>query len=223
MPNEAFDDNTGNGNTTGEMTLRDWAVGYAPGSHPVAASEPEAVLLAHNLIAIGRSVDAVREVVREWERIREPDVAVGFVALASAPPDETPAPTGADPEHVTGHTAAKVLRGAVPGALIGGAVIAVVVLLLTGWDTAVLGAAAGGAAFGAVAGAVLSFAMGTGWGAAYTESFVAPDEADLAIASIHGHHGGFLDDAVSAVPEPTAVRLIRVDAAGREVTGSDDR
>ena len=209
-------------NTTDEMTLSEWAVAYAPGSHAVAASEPEAVLLSHNLIAVGRSVDAVREVVLEWERIREPDVAVGFVALASHPPEETPPPTGADPEHVAGHTAAKVLRGAVPGALIGGAVIALVVLLITGWDSAVLGAVAGGAAFGAVAGGVLSFAMGTGWGAAYTESFVAPTEADLAIASIHGHHGGILDDAASAVPEPTAVRLIRVDASGREVAGSGE-
>ena len=223
MSTQPPDDNMTGDDTTGELTLREWAVGYAPGSHPVAASEPEAVLLAHNLIAVGRSVDAVREIVLEWERIREPDVAVGFVALASTPPDATPTPSGADPEHVTGHTAAKVLRGAVPGALVGGAVIAVVVLIIDGWDTAVLGALAGGAAFGAVAGAVLSFAMGTGWGAAYTESFVAPSEADLAIASIHGHHGDFLDDAASAVPEPTAVRLIRVDASGREVTGPGGR
>ncbi len=203
------------------MTLREWAIDYAPGSHAVAASEPEAVLLAHNLIAVGRSVDAVREVVLEWERIREPDVAVGFVALSSSPPDETPDPGGADPEHVAGHTASKVLRGAIPGALVGGAVIALIVLLTSGWDTAVLGAVAGGAAFGAVAGGVLSFAMGTGWGAAYTESFVAPSEADLAIASIHGHQGGFLDGAASAIPEPSAVRLIRIDASGREVTSSD--
>lgn len=209
------------GPTGSTRTLGEWAVEYAPGSHIVAASEPEPVLLAHNLIAVGRSVDTIRQVVLEWERIREPDAAVGFVAISSAPSDATPEPSGADPEHVAEHTAAKVLRGAVPGALIGGGVIGLIVLAVAGWDTAVLGALAGGAAFGAVAGAVLSFAMGTGWGAAYTESFVPPDEADIAIASIHGHHRGFLDDAESAVPEPEAVELIRVDATGQRLSRSD--
>lgn len=203
------------------MTLNEWAVQYAPGSYTVAASEPEAVLLAHNLIAVGRSVDAMRNIVLEWERIRAPDTAVGFVALARTPPETTPEPPGADPERVSGHSAQQVLRGAIPGALIGGAVIAFVVLLLAGWDTILLGALAGGAAFGAVAGAVLKFAMGTGWGAAYAESFVPPDRAELAIASIHGDDAEFLDAAVSAIPVPDAVELFRVDAAGRELARPD--
>lgn len=217
MPTDPADDDT----TDDPTTLREWAVRHSPGSYVVAASEPEPVLLAHNLIAVGRSVDAVREVVLEWERIRAPDAAVGFVALAPNPPDETPEPSGADPEHVASHTAGQVLRGAIPGAIIGGAVIALVVLLIAGWDPVVLGALAGGAAFGAVAGGVMKFASGTGWGAAYTESFVPPGDATLAIASIHGHDGGFLDEAASAVPEPKDVELIRVDAAGREITGPD--
>jgi hypothetical protein len=220
MSSEPTRDDSLDGTGDGVVTLSDWAVEHVPGSHTVAASEPEAVLLAHNLIAVGRSVDAVREVVLEWERIREPDGAVGFVALASTPHDET-AGLGADPEHVAGHTAAKVLRGAIPGALIGGAVIALVVLLLVGWEGAVLGALAGGAAFGAVAGAVLSFAMGTGWGAAYTESFVPQAEADLAIASIHGNDAAFLEEAASAISDPDGIELLRVDASGREIVGPD--
>lgn len=203
------------------ITLSEWAVRHAPGSYTVAASEPEAVLLAHNLIAVGRSVDAVRDIVLEWERIRAPDTAVGFVALGPTPPEQTPEPTGADPERIAGHTAERVLRGAIPGALIGGGVIAVVVLLIAGWDTIVLGALAGGAALGAVGGAVLRFAMGTGWGAAYAESFVPPDQAELAIASIHGNDAEFLDEAKSAIPELDEIELFRVDAAGRELAGPD--
>ena len=86
----------------------------------------------------------------------------------SPQPDGRPPYTGAapvdraegDPQKVTGHAARRIVRGALPGGLLGAIVIGVIAAILAPDGGNVTAAALGGAAIGFVAGAVLSFVAG---------------------------------------------------------------
>lgn len=187
------------------------------------------MLLTHNLVAVLRDPDIARQLLRRWERIQPAEAGVGFVAMAS------PATSGrgadhrldvaeTDPEKVTGHTGRKVLRGGIPGALIGAVVIAAIAAILTSDVGNVIGAALGGAAIGFVAGAFFSFVSGTGWSKAYEESFVEPGATDLSVASIHSDDVAIITEA-RRVAHLAGDTLLSVDRHGQPVPldGGDGR
>ncbi|HWL43970.1 MAG TPA: hypothetical protein VNQ73_13600 [Ilumatobacter sp.] len=199
------------------LTLREWAQGLAPGLDVVSASGPEAALEAGDLVAIFPTAEAARSVVLSWERIEAADAAVGFIALGTAPDRQTELdrPTGVDPEGVAGHTARRVLKGALPGAFVGAAAVGTTVAITSGSGAALVGAGLGGAAFGAVAGGVMAMVKGTGWGEAYQHSFVDPGATEIAVASFHSEDADHLSAAEQAAAEHPEARLARVTADGR--------
>ena len=217
------------------ITLSDWARGRDPGLYVSALSEPEPVLLSHNLIAIVHEPHVSRELLRKWERIQPAAAGVGFVAMSRSPrshdlgPDDSPPstrpasveraaldPATADPQNVTGHAARRIVRGALPGGLLGAIVIGVIAAILAPDGGNVTAAALGGAAIGFVAGFVVSFVAGTGWGEAYQESFVEPATTELTYASIHSDDIDLVRHAAKVADMPGGT-LICVDRAGRSI------
>lgn len=201
-----------------DITLADWVTRQAPDLDIVTTSEPQPVLQDYNVVAVSGTVEAARAVVLEWERIESHDGAVGFVALG--PPSggsDDPTPAGADPRHVVRHTVLRANRGLIPGALIGATVVTLLAWFLTGWSGVLVGALVGGAAIGGVCGAFLAFASGTGWGAAYQDSFVEPGQTDLAVASIHSDEREVIADAIDAAASLGGVRLYGIGRAGNTV------
>ena len=208
----------------GDMTLSEWARLRQPELFVTAKSEPEPVLLNHNLVAVLDDPADSRELLLKWERIRTAAAGVGFVALSSTRhpdgPDAYRAPAGQGPvattdsQKVSRHTIRKVLKGALPGCVVGAVVVAVVAMVLGASAGSVIGAALGGAAFGFIAGAVASFVAGTGWSEAYKESFVDPDTTEVVFASIHSDQIDTITKAarVAALPDD---RLLSIDRNGR--------
>lgn len=204
--------------TPSDITLVDWAARQAPDMEVVTSSEPQPVLQDFNVVAVSDTVEAVRAVVLEWERIEPHDGAVGFVALGT-PSDgrDDRTPPGSDPRDVVRHATLRANRGLIPGALLGAAVVTLLAWFLTGWSGVLVGAMVGGAAIGGVCGAFLSFASGTGWGAAYQDSFVAPGQTDLAVASIHSDEREVVDEAIDAAAAFGGIRLYGIGRAGDSV------
>ena len=211
-------------NQNARVTLSEWAGRREPRLFVSAKSEPEPVLLEHNLIAAVHDPGASRELLRKWERIQETEAGVGFVAMSSTPQAdgqlpyaEPGGPTRAagDPQRVTGHAIRRILRGAVPGGVIGALVIGVIVAIVAP-KGAVVGAALGGAAMGFIAGAVISFVAGSGWSEAYKESFVEPDKTVMTYASIHSDDVDVIRKAASVADVPGGTMLC-VDREGRAV------
>jgi hypothetical protein len=211
--------------TSASITLSDWARGREPGLHVSARSEPEPVLLAHNLIAIVHEPHVSRELLRKWERIQPAAAGVGFVAMARSPrPDGTPPDTRSapmdraerDPQKVTGHGARRFVRGALPGGLLGAIVIGVIAAILAPDGGNVTAAALGGAAIGFVAGAVVSVVAATERSEAVEESFVQPATTELTYASIHSDDIDLVRQAAKAADMPGGT-LICVDRAGRSI------
>jgi hypothetical protein len=212
-------------NDSPSLTLSDWARGREPGLHISARSEPEPVLLAHNLIAVVHEPAVSRELLRKWERIQPAAAGVGFVAMSRSPlPDGRRPDTGVaavdraqgDPQQVAGHAARRIVRGALPGGLLGAIVIGVISAILAPDGGNVTAAALGGAAIGFVAGAVLSFVAGSGWSEAYKESFVEPATTELTYASIHSDDIDLVRQAAKVADLPGGT-LLRVNRAGRSV------
>jgi hypothetical protein len=177
------------------------------------------------LIAIVHEPHVSRELLRKWERIQPAAAGVGFVAMSRSPrPDGSPSPTRpapaeraeADPQEVTGHAARRIVRGALPGGLLGAVVIGVIAAILAPDGGNVTAAALAGAAIGFVAGAVFSFVAGTGWSEAYKESFVEPAMTDLTYASIHSDDIELVRQAAKVADMPGGT-LICVDRAGRSI------
>jgi len=204
--------------TPDAITLTDWVVRQAPDMDIVSASEPQPTLQEYNVVAVSGTVEATRAVVLEWERIEPHDGAVGFVALGT-PSDQRsdPTPPGSDPNDVVKHSVGQANKGLIPGAVIGAVAVTLLAWFLTGWSGVLLGAAVGGAAIGGVCGAFLSFASGTGWGAAYQDSFVEPGQTELAVASIHSDDRALVARAVDAAAEAADVRLYGIGRAGNTV------
>lgn len=205
-----------NTSDAGAVTLPEWVQRRLRRSDLVSSSEPEPVLLQHNAVAVSRDNDAARSVVLAWERILPEDGAVGFLALGT-PPERRDAELG-HVEHgadgAVGHAADRVVRGSIPGAVIGAVVVTVFVWVVMGWTPVLIGAALGGAAFGFVAGFMISFATGTGWGAAYRDSFVDDERTELLVASIHADAEQPIAQAIEAVKDVESVELYVVDRAG---------
>ena len=219
------DHTTSTAGGSSSITLSDWARGREPGLHVSARSEPEPVLLAHNLIAVVHDPDASRELLRKWERIQQAAAGVGFVAMSRSPQadgrrpytsPETVDRAESDPQKVTGHAVRRILRGAIPGGVIGAIVIGVIAAILTPDGGNVTGAALGGAAIGFVAGAVISVVAGSGWSEAYKESFVAPATTEVTYASIHSDDIALVRQAAKVADLPGGT-LLSVDRGGRSV------
>lgn len=204
--------------TSNDITLAEWVTRQAPDLQVTTSSDPQPLLQEYNVVAVSADVGAAREVVLEWERIEPHDGAVGFVALA-APSDDGDdlTPPGSDPDRVVRHTLWTANRGLVPGAVVGAVVVTLFAWLLNGWSGVLVGAAVGGAAIGGVAGAFLTFTSGTGWGAAYRDSFVQPGETDLAVASIHSDEREVIAEAIDAAARHGGIRLYGVGRAGNTV------
>jgi hypothetical protein len=205
------------------QSLREWALALAPHLEVVSASVPEPTLEPGDTLAILTDVEAARALVLHWERIEPHDDSVGFVALGADPGtlSEMERPSGADPEGVGSHTLVRILKGGLPGALVGAVVVAGTTAIVSGWDETVVGAAFGGGAFGAVAGGTLAVVKGTGWGEAYQHSFVDPTATDLMVASFHSTEHRRRDDALAAARLAGGARLARVDEDGRVVPLGD--
>lgn len=201
-----------------DITLVDWVRGKAPAMSVMTASDPQPVLQRYNVMAVTGTVEAARAIVLEWERIEAHDGAVGFVALGIPPNARNePEPPGPDPEHVARHAFVKANRGLIPGMLIGAALVTLLVWVIGGSSGVLVGAAFGGAALGAVAGAFFGFTSGTGWGAAYTDTFVEPGQTELAVASLHSDTRDSIAQALAAADEVDGVRLYGVDRTGEPV------
>lgn len=198
------------------LTLREWVERRFPVADLVSSSEPEPVLLRHNAVAVSRSPDAARSVVLAWERILPADGSVGFLALGTPPErrDEGAGEVEHGADGVMGHAAGRIWRGGVPGAIVGAIVVCAIVLAAMGWTPVLIGAALGGAAFGFIAGSMLSFTKGTGWGAAYIDSFVDDEHTEVLVASIHADDDLPITKAVDAVADVEAVELYFVDRMG---------
>lgn len=207
----------------GAMTLGEWAQSQRSDLVVTSKSEPEPVMLAHNLVAVLDDIEEAREIVRKWERIQTAEAGVGFVAMGRP---ETASPPVAravrrhdsgtpktDPEKVTSHTGRRVLRGAIPGAVIGALVVGVIVAIGEPGLGPIIGAALAGAAFGFVAGGVASYVAGTGWSEAYKETFVEPEMYEVVFASIHSDDAGVIEQAAGATSE--AGRFVSVDRNGQ--------
>ena len=210
------------GHDASPLTLSHWVHAREPRLYVSAKSEPEPVLLGHNLIAVVHEPEASRELIRKWERIQPAAAGVGFVALSRTPRADgdpmpavaTPVRAEGDPQKVAGHTARRILRGAIPGGLLGAVVVGVIVAILAPDGGNVIGAALGGAAFGFIAGAVISFVAGTGWSEAYKESFVEPTTTELTYASIHSDDIELIRKAAATAGLPGGA-LICIDRSGR--------
>lgn len=200
------------------ITLAEWVTKQAPDMTIMSSSEPQPVLQEYNVVAVSGTVEAARAVVLEWERIEPHDGAVGFVALGT-PPDERsdPTPPGSDPDEVVRHTVKTANRGLIPGVVIGAVLVTLFAWLIIGWSPVLIGAVVGGAAIGGVAGAFITFTSGTGWGAAYMDSFVEPGQTDLAVASIHSDEREVIAEAIDAASSLGEVRLYGVGRAGNTV------
>src|SRR6187397_1931258 len=94
------------------ITLSAWARRREPRLFISAKSEPEPVLLGHNLIAAVVDPEESHELLRKWEGLQPADADVGFVAMSSMPkadgrpPVEEPGGpvrAGGDPQHFAGH------------------------------------------------------------------------------------------------------------------------
>jgi hypothetical protein len=214
-----------NGRARSSLTLSDWARKREPRLYVSARSEPEPVLLEHNLIASVQDPEVSRDLLRKWERIQTAAAGVGFVAMSRSPradgrpPYTRPEPVDraeGDPQKVTGHAARRIVRGALPGGLIGAIVIGVIAAILAPDGGNVTGAALGGAAIGFVAGAVISFVAGSGWSEAYKESFVEPATTELTYASIHSDDIDLVRQAAKVADLPSGT-LLCVDRTGRPV------
>jgi hypothetical protein len=205
------------------ITLSAWARRREPRLFISAKSEPEPVLLGHNLIAAVVDPEESHELLRKWEGLQPADAHVGFVAMSSTPkadghlPVEQPGGpvrAGGDPQHVAGHAARRIVRGALPGGLLGAIVIGVIAAILAPDGGNVVAAALGGAAIGFVAGAVISFAVGSGWSEAYKESFVEPASTVITYASIHSDDVDTIRKAAKLADVPGGTMLC-VDRSGR--------
>ena len=201
-----------------DLTLSQWARAHNTGLTVVSKSEPEPVLLAHNLIAVVTDPEVARDLIVKWERIQPSDAGVGLVAMADAgrhatPPSDEPGAAKSDPEKVTGHAGRRIIVGAIPGALIGAVIVGTIVAILAPSVGAVVSGALAGAAFGFVAGAFASFVGRTGWGEAYKESFVEPESTDVVFASIHSDDPDMIAEAAKVASLPGDV-LLSVDRSG---------
>jgi hypothetical protein len=199
-----------------ENTFNQWARQQEPELEILSSSTPEPRFMTNNLVARFHRSDVARRVVLEWERIEPAEGAVGMVVMGH-PVDHTKATeeSSADPEGVTGHAANRIVKGGVPGAVIGAIVVAALMLIVDGWSGTVIGLAIGGAAFGFVAGAVFSYVKGTGWGTAYEHSFADKDALQVIYASIHSEDAEQIERAIEAAAGYEDVALSRVDASGQ--------
>ncbi len=198
-----------------EITFNQWARLQEPELEILSSSTPEPRFTTHNVVARFRQSDVARRVVLEFERTEPGDGAVGLVVMGH--PVDRSLPTeasGADPEGVTSHAGGRILKGGIPGLVIGAVVVAAIVLLLEGWSGVLIGAAIGGAAFGFVAGAVASYVKGTGWGAAYESAFPDKEAATVIYASMHTENPEHIERAVEAASGYEDVTIYRVDQAG---------
>jgi hypothetical protein len=198
-----------------EITFTQWARQQEPDLEILSSSTPEPTFRAHNLVGRFRQPDVARRVVLEWERIQPADGAVGMVVMGH-PVDHSDAgePSSVDPEGVASHTRSRVLKGGIPGAVIGAVLVALLLLALDGWSGVVIGAALGGAALGFVAGGVFSFVKGTGWGVAYESSFADEDALTTIYASIHSETPDHIERAIESASGYEGVAMYRVDPAG---------
>jgi hypothetical protein len=198
-----------------EITFNQWARQQEPELEILSSSTPEPRFTTHNLVARFRQPDVARRVVLEFERSEPGDGAVGLIVMGHPIDRSSPAePSRADPEGVTSHAGARILKGGIPGLVIGAVVVAAIVLMLEGWSGVLIGAALGGAAFGFVAGAVASYVKGTGWGAAYESTFADEAAATVIYASIHTENPEHIERALEAARGYEDVTIYRVDRSG---------
>jgi hypothetical protein len=212
------------------ITLGEWVRRREPGLFVSAQSQPEPVLLEYNVIAAVHDPNESRELLRAWERIQPAEAGVGFIALSTPqadghmPIDEPGGPTRAagDPQQVAGHAARRIVRGALPGGLLGAIVIGVIAGILAPDGGNVLAAVLGGAAIGFVAGAILSYVVSSGWSEAYKESFVEPAHTVVTYASIHSDDVELIRKAWKAADVPGGTMLC-VNRNGRTLPLDESR
>lgn len=200
--------------TSHSITLRRFVTDRFPGRDVAVASEPEPLLLEHNLVCLADDPERARAVLVDWERIVDADGAVGYLALG----DRAGGPeASAEVDRQIGRrTLRRIILGAVPGAALFAVVVAAVVWIVQGWSGTVIGAFLGGLAFGMVPGAFITYVRGTGWSSAYEDSHAPVDSLAVAIASIHSDDVGAIERAAEVAHDHPDVRIVRVDRRGVE-------
>jgi hypothetical protein len=194
------------------LPFTEWSQRLAPGSDVLRNSDPHAVLLDHNLVAITSDPDRAHDVARSLERVQPDHALLTTIVYGDAgrrDPDHT-----VDPEGVTAHAGRRSLLGAIPGAIVGAVVIGLGVWLATDSTTGAIAAAVGGALFGAAVAAVWSFVIGTGQSEAFLDTFVDAEAADVTVIAVHADDPERIDDAVEALDGVLDTRVLRVDGDG---------
>jgi hypothetical protein len=201
------------------VSFTPWSTRLAPGLDEITNSNPNAVLLSHNLVAVTSDIDTAQKVALSFERIETTDTSVTSVVYGREKPESGMihgAPS-ADPEHVVGHAFKRAMIGGVPGAVIGALVVGLGAFALSREPALLVGGAIGGAFFGFFVAAVWSFVIGTGQSRAYQDSYVDPETADVCIVALHADDAAVIGEAEQEVAGTDGVRLLRVDRRGDSV------
>jgi len=168
------------------MTLREFAEQEFKGLEIVSVSEPEPVLLDRNVMAVTDDVEMARAAVISLEDLEPDGARLGLVVLGAAHlwgPEWREDKGKADPEGTTS-PAARAPMGAVTGAVLGALVVGALAALLGNGDTGMAGMIVGAVA-GAVLGAIVGAFTGMGASDAYRGTLVSPSEKHLCLVSLH--------------------------------------
>jgi hypothetical protein len=202
--------------TDDSLTLIEWARRQAPRLAEVSNSNPNAMLLDHNLVAITDDIEAARVVALDFERTTSTGTDTTMLVLGH--PVDREATHEADPEGVTTHAAKRTLLGGIPGAAVFAAILGVGVWFVTGNAAITAGAALGGAIFGFYVAGVWSYVIGTGQSEAYQDGFIDPNAADAIVVALHLDDRTLIDEARRSVSGEDRVRLFEIDRHGELVS-----
>jgi hypothetical protein len=195
--------------------VSEWVSQRRPDLRLLTTADPDPVLLADNLVAFVDSPARGREVALAFERTRTDHAEIGTVVLG---PTDGPQRSADDAEEVTRHAGRRALYGAVVGAAVFATVIGLLSWALFGGAAAVIGAVIGAVVFGAGSGATWSYVIGTGQSPAYRETFADPDAVEAVAVSVHANGSDCVDTARDAIADIDVVELHRIDRDGRPMS-----
>lgn len=198
--------------TTRPLMLGEFVRREMPHLQIVSMSQPEPEFASHNVVAATRDVDDARAVVLELEALEADDAKLGFVVLSKEGSTDV-VDGGADPEGVTKMVASRVVVGGALGALAGALIIGAAVALFDRGSTALI-AAIGGAFFGGVFGAIWVVFAGMGGSDAYRQSFIAPDLTDVCVVSLHTNDASQAANGRERLATRQWITIVDVDVNG---------
>src|SRR5262245_52412559 len=168
------------GTTMTMMTLREFAEQEFRGLDIVSVSQPEPVLLDRNVMAVTDDVLQARQAVLDLEALEIDDARLGLVVLE--PPHRWGPEWKEGKTDVEGATkpVTRAPFGAVSGAVVGALLIGALAAVLGNGSTGMVGMIVGAVA-GSVLGAMIAVFAGMGGSEAYRDTFVSPQETHVCL------------------------------------------